>query len=557
MLYTYFKFLNDSNNNFEHKNNTLNDISYLYNYIRNMKYYHILCNTTFFYPYNFNIKSNSDLNNFNQLQIRQEVFDPLDKILTIIQNNNINILFNNIKKIPLNNIEMKLELYNHKYIKNKTINVFNFSKTYKSEKKFKNYIYDILSYNNSIDTNHSFIVYYYINTIFSKYIETRLTYGNLLRQEIIELNKLHEHVSFNDISSLFDFQEFNNLFISISLNGTYNLSTLCPSLLSSIQLYLQNNELDHFKETINTFFNLNNYNFINKLLNNIIKLCNEKLTNNITNSFLLVKNSYLTNNIYSEKNIKHHENIILNNYKLNINDITFRNHKYILDFYRFDFNKFINIIQIVSEDYINTNVKGDNIYSMSPQQFESILKNFNLDFTNFSDFLNIINPIYDNNYIVYDIILNNDSELLKYAIKLTYLEYVELFLESNEFNELIEDMLYSIYIYLKNNGIIEYHYNWLYNKCNIINFIHIWLKKEVIKDNFNIDLKLELINNIENIIKYPNQYINDDINLQYFNNIINNIQNFDYKQMHIFFENMISSVLSKILHDDILLKYKI
>ncbi|MFW6219373.1 MAG: hypothetical protein ACOC33_00765 [bacterium] len=533
-LFNYNKQLNDIKEYHNLCLNTISNLDHLKLFLKdnNIKYLSY-----------FKTIETSDYNLFNQVEIRNKTFETNNELLEKIYDSDIIQLYSSISNMPETKKEIDIDISIYKTLINEIPHSQDLSRnfySYISEKTYRNFYDLIYSNKQNIDIqNSSFIVYYYLYSLISSYINNRLNYIEKLR----DLTKT-KYAYFNNISNDFFSEESSNSFcdsfINILLHNTYQFSSISTTFINSTKNYVLTHQLPILKESIDDYFKSINYNLLLKLNDNIHRLLYHKVIDNVVKDCYQHRNNYLTfDQNTSERNIIfNYEFKVLNKYLISMNDISFDKYDTLLNYYRNNFDKFINIIPILSQSYIDDSIKTTKNSATTAQLFNNILNLININNNKLEDYVSYINQYsYFNN-----IFLDDDSLIFDYAKYLTLSEHINIYIKSSQFEETIDKILYNIYKYLRNLGYVYFNQDWSLHKDVIILFIHAFLNNQLFKNNFLNDLKVEYIDIVESEIN-GQQNISGKFN-EFIETEKQAIKNFNYRQMWMFYENMISSTLT-------------
>lgn len=430
--------------------------------------------------------------------------------------------------------------------------LFNFQEkthTYDNDSGLQNFYNDIMI--NLRETNNkqlSFIVYYYLYTLISKYINSNLLFSQFVYIETID-NQDNNNLLYSNSYDMFNnLIENNKIDISYDLTNVifynnYRIKNITPQLKQSLQSYILNNHIPLFQEQINQYLDHNRYNFILNINSNIHNLLYGKFTQSIVDSIYdkrknMIKFKDDDINSFRDK----FEVTILNDYENRaLNDTNFSDYELLLAYYRYHTTKFINIIPIISSRYINNRIKPENDHALKILSFKANLENIEFQFEKITQQLES-NAHNINN--VFDMLISNDGIIFDLSIIISTLDMLNDYFNSDEFNSFAETLLNDFHNYLFNQGFIQKDYDYLQNINVIKSFLGACLKEKVITHHVYSEIKnqyIDIVDQIRNTRDLSREY--EDIKNS-LNNIDNEIHQINYTYMWRFYENMVNTTLT-------------
>lgn len=520
--------------------------------VEDLSYLKYLNASRYMYPYPYKLLSSYEiLKSFNIVKIRENILTRKKYLFDMVYDQNILRLHYNLNKIPQTKKEMETDyaIYFHYFFeKNRLQKITDYFNTYLNERDFYDF-YNIINTNlyNVNHTNQSIIFYYYIYTITSKYVNNKLSMSNHIYQnsvvDLVTRENIYEYLK-NDLSDCITADKDN---ISIKLTNIfssiiYRFCNVSDKFNTYLSNYLRNHQLSVIINSIKEYNDLFKYNFLLKLNENLYKLLYGKLAYITTNDlYLIKKNIVVFQNNLKEKDIcNENETLLLENFQNTVTDILFQQYELLLRIYRYDYEKFINIIPIIVSEYITNNIKTDIDHNLTPQLFKELFSKMDLNYTSM---VSQIVKLHDIPYIV-DIIMENDALILDYALSMTYVEMIDEYFNSDEFNNCAEQILNNIYTHLKKENYTDDNHLWISGKESLKVFFTAFLKNSVLNDSIYNQLKLEYIG-ILDIIKTQSSIIPPDADIiQDLETYDQNISDFNYRQMWTFYENLTTSTLT-------------
>jgi hypothetical protein len=300
-------------------------------------------------------------------------------------------------------------------------------------------------------------------------------------------------------NSYFDNDEIFKKLCTLMLKNNFNIIKPTNYILNNITQYYIDNEIINLNVAFSNFIdNIFLDNFINRLtisLNNI----QNNIYYNIFNDFVeqdlnnFINEDYLTGT-YGTSGINNLFNSdIINQFVKNLNKFELKN--YLLPIYKYSNIpiKFINILipfitefvknYLVNDEKYNDLINSDIYFKNSINELiETLISEDNEEkFNNLVDFFNDIDisSIY------------NDNDLGNIFSFLFIKEIIIEFYDSDYFNDFIINSLENLNIYLYNNKIVQYNYNY-YNNIEII---RAYYKTFFLKYSIKYDSETEEINN--------------------------------------------------------------
>lgn len=365
-------------------------------------------------------------------------------------------------------------------------------------------------------------------------------------------------------NSYFDNDEIFKNLSKLILKNNFNIIKPTNYILNNFTQYYIDNEINN----INTAFS----NFIdNEFSDTFINRLNTVLINIRNNIYYNIFNNLITedlNNFITDINLNEINSIfdsdIINQFIRNINKFELKN--YLLPIYNYSNNpiKFINILMPFITDFVQkylvTNKKYNELIgsdSVFKNKINKLIENL-ISENNETGLTNLTN--FFNNIDIRSIY--NDNDLGSLFSFLFTKEIIIEFYNSDYFNNFIIDSLENLNIYLYNNKIIEYNYNY-YNNIEIIRSYY---------KTFFLKYAIEYNNDTGEI----NNYIYPDLKLkidEFFNitdltfeitetklleNITSQINNYkSYTNNYNLTKNIYQSYITKLIYQKILTFYSI
>lgn len=375
---------------------------------------------------------------------------------------------------------------------------------------------------------------------------------------------LANQFSFVDISAEFktrlldseDIQEnileIETLFTTY-LNNTNNLTTL-KSNITEILFDLINNtlsfELTKLNFHLESRFNFDEINQINYESFNVLE------SNNLMDLYLPTDTSNLLLADFENNMYRFHISSINNSYSL-------KHYFYLLYLYRSKIQKFVNVIDIVSAEFVSNNIHFNDIY------YFNTFEQMNQLFSQWSDC--IIYDVFGQDLIdtytadKYLTVLEDYPEILKFSLIFELYKQIESFVKTDAFKQQVINIQNSIFKYLRNQGLVDSNVDWCDCTFPLEAYLFFALKN-ITEDVDTTDLKAYATTQINNsvykqfqVVLYETINLNDNDYSWYFyssteTNIIYyiDIESFHFTPITIFRGNNISTItLTKILTDDL------
>jgi hypothetical protein len=216
------------------------------------------------------------------------------------------------------------------------------------------------------------------------------------------------------------------------------------------------------------------------------------------------------------------ENNAAKKYFDKMDELNIQNYMFLLFLYKFWPLKFLNTLQLIIQEYtqlvIKTTNAEDNLF-IDDTTYIALLKKFigesnNTIFGHYSD--NTINYSELKTYLNEKFTLNNiqqelnDNNIVRFSCSIYYLQLIDSFIKSESFSQMVKELLYDIFIYLRDAGHISYNFDW-YSKYETLN---IYLKsffQAKIFESGNDYLFHDITTNVQNLT----EEIFDSENLNY------------------------------------------
>jgi hypothetical protein len=512
------------------------------------------------FPYFFNVISSLD--NINLVAIQNCSMDNTEYLLSILYGSDVIANKSTFDNIPNNIDDILLHVnYQFSYLAD-PINYYNYNlyttpyltENLSNRNEFSNLFTDN-QYDSTIDGNigmlqHSTFIlqhatYCLLNNLLSSQFDLYLT---LYRQILYkQKNSISIEISKTDFSNSFtEFVKSNQVILSKELTNIitkiiFSFDNINDAVCSNIQTIVINKLLYNTpSSTIVSCFNT----FLNKsvayepylvifsnLVNSLTAHLSAKYTSDIFNNandimpdlktiltnpilFTAVNNATSNEELVDFGNI--HESsivkaIILENnaigkYFGKMDELNIQNYMFLLFLYKFWPLKFINTLQLIMQEYTQLNIKtnetSDNLFS-NDEDYKILLKNFIGESQTLENDVDIdydkLKTYLTNNYTLDNIqqeIINNN--LVKFSCSTYYLQLMDNFIKSDNFNQLLKELLNDIFIYLRDAGHIPYGYDW-YSKYETLG---IYLKSSFqakIFDPDNICLFHDITISVQNL----------------------------------------------------------
>jgi len=502
------------------------------------------------------ILSNSNIIDFKETHYNHsKMISSTDMSAQQLNNNilddNCFTLLSKIKNIANNYDDLvKEQVFQNNYITkfkdiyNKDLYIYNYlSSNYTSNMSglFSKTTLD--PFQNQILINQSFFHLYFLKSLMSYYFSYNSDLKNNLINNIDTLT-LDTSIDITDIQT-----DIQTDVLKIILINQYGFTNISDDFINNFSLsqtnIFQDAILTTFKSNfIQTFFDLFNHKFSFEFTDNIFNLSkyfNFKGLNALSYNLYTVSDLSMFENLQVTQmdNLSDFEQQIVTYFQGSLNSYhTLKQYLYLLYLYRFQYEKFINIINLVASTYVLNNIQLSDIYY----------------FNKFSHLQNLFNEwkknIYTVNFqksIVSDYTKAKQLELLtpdivKFAYIHEMYDVIENFIASDVFTDYLTSIQKEVYDYLRSTGSIDQNVDWC--SCNIPLKVYFmsYLKEKVL----DVDITAATA-------YITTQINNSDIITHDFDVVCDEFINIGGEKMFEFYQNMLSStngdVFSNAIHN--------
>jgi len=528
-----------------------------------------------FLPYYSFINYNSIFYNQNKIinlttLSRDQILESINTSSLINLSNTVNF-FETTYNDLLNNYTLEKYYFNTNniYVFDKNLFIYNYLNSSYST-NFSSLLKSNIVINNDLlrDLNkHSFFHYYFLISFLNYYFNT---YSSL-KSEISNNEDYNYLLQFNlDLKYNEQLNQISEEICNIILVHQYNIFRKSNTLVSSLINSNIRNKVYDIVNIFNSWSTARSENYTRNCLLNIVDLLNHILSFTLTTKIFNLKNVFnfiglneITYRLYETSDISlfderlvretnfmttisDFENQILDTIQGSLNNVySLREYFNILYLYRNQVEKFINIIDYVASTYVFDNIRLSDIYYFNnfthlknlfyfwkPNVY---INEFNREVTSFFTKTNQKALLSDN--------------LLQLAFTMEFSRLLDLFINSEEFNEYITGLQKTFYQEFRSLSIIEKNIDWC--SCDVvlkIYFKNLLLNLSQETDFFNIsELKSDLETKIDSSTI---TYISDQAS---FDLATTNFIDLYAPYMFNFYINFITSyngfVFSKLIHD--------
>lgn len=505
------------------------------------------------YPYPHSLyKYNRVYAHFNTLNIERRLWIATKNIHDVSRDNlSILQLLNETSKLPPTEHETLINRAIHLHEFTHSRELQNFSehfRAYQAEDTDRNFYTNIYFKHYDVEARYtSFLVYYYLRSILAKYVNEQMNFATVFRNHIMNNTNRRNAVYYEMINT------FNQ---SISSNSEYFCKNLTHSLSfivyqlvrpsdtfnTALTNYIQNNEVIRLQNSIDDFVDTHKYSYLVVLFNLIHTLLYERIIHTATEELYVLKNQVMSFTKMREREIfGNYEFLKLKEYQKQITIDRFETYDLILNEYCKQPFKFVNNVPIICEQFIDEKIKSKDDFTIRSHDIKQLLNtNINLNYENIAREI----EAYYNNQVFIDELMAYDGLVLDYAISLMYLEIIDDYIESEEFDEVLNSLLYNTYRFLRTNRYIGDDYYWIEGKRYIQSFLKSFLKNQILNESQYNNFKLQFIDSLDLL----RQSSMDVPSREYIVNILKEIDTelieTNFLNIWQFYENMIKSTLT-------------
>lgn len=513
------------------------------------------------YPYDY--KSIINLGKYDILKIYNAYSSNPKYLLASINSENIlnlKLIFDNI---PTSKINTDLEIQNL-FTLNFLDNILENKKILdpiknNSNESFLFKLFDNTPFNTTknISFNVNYAIYQYISANLNFLLKTQEKIQPIINSYTDSVNYRHQQ-SFNKYLND-NIDKISNDLSKFILYYVYKITSPAGSFLNEINDVIKKWILNDFKKLFNDYlkkqenlFLNNSSNIIYILYNKLSEICTEDICNstdadNINN--IVNKN---TNDLFCETELK--------KYNFLINKITpsnFKQYLYLVFYYNKTPLKFLNILQLILETYVNneiitsekSNYTEDEIISYFNLLYgtnnRSGSSGLNFDFIN-DTLTNIINKDLLNSILI-------DDYVISYGFRSNMLYYIDNFLNNFiEYDNIIDNLLNNIFIYLQSSVNISYEEDYFKNKDLLKLFFKAYLHNDILNGKIFLDVEYEMyeIFDIYTSNMEPITIDEDKMRKRAIQLLNGNIS-----KIHYFYESILKTSVLKYLHDTNIVYY--
>lgn len=513
------------------------------------------------YPYDY--KSIINLGKYDILKIYNAYSSNPKYLLASINSENIlnlKLIFDNI---PTSKINTDLEIQNL-FTLNFLDNILENKKILdpiknNSNESFLFKLFDNTPFNTTknISFNVNYAIYQYISANLNFLLKTQEKIQPIINSYTDSVNYRHQQ-SFNKYLND-NIDKISNDLSKFILYYVYKITSPAGSFLNEINDVIKKWILNDFKKLFNDYlkkqenlFLNNSSNIIYILYNKLSEICTEDICNstdadNINN--IVNKN---TNDLFCETELK--------KYNFLINKITpsnFKQYLYLVFYYNKTPLKFLNILQLILETYVNneiitsekSNYTEDEIISYFNLLYgtnnRSGSSGLNFDFIN-DTLTNIINKDLLNSVLI-------DDYVISYGFRSNMLYYIDNFLNNFiEYDNIIDNLLNNIFIYLQSSVNISYEEDYFKNKDLLKLFFKAYLHNDILNGKIFLDVEYEMyeIFDIYTSNMEPITIDEDKMRKRAIQLLNGNIS-----KIHYFYESILKTSVLKYLHDTNIVYY--
>lgn len=523
---------------------------------------------------------NYNTKKYNQNKIFNSTTMNIDQLNASIVDKSCYNLLNKIRKIPNNFDDLSKEYtfqnnysLNFKDVYNKNLFIYN----YLSDDYFSNFssllndFYDVLlnKFQKNILDNQSFFHLYFLKSFTNDLFNKKCTLRNLL------INNISNITIAPNITNIIDpiLEQITSEITKVIITNQYNFIYQTDDFMNVLK-----QDSDIKEKVLNLAICFDNYLYKNanifkeQFMINLFDHFNHSFSFSFTDKYFNSKNIFdfvalnqLSYQLYSASTLSDFENLrinslnyseslneferqIINFYETSLNNFhTIKQYFYMLYLNRGEFEKFINIIDLVASTYVFDSIRFDDVYFFNNfSHLDSLFKQWSQCFY-FDNFKNIVSLAFNSNkYLTH---LSRNTNLIKFAIIESVSSIIEQFLLSDDYENVILDLQKQVYKKLRATGNIEKNVDWC--KCDFPIKVYVSaLFKELIHDNDFCNIVTiynYLQSNIE-LTTYSNFNDIDD-----FSNFVDSFRTQHSREMFTFYENFLKSitgsVFARAIHD--------
>ena len=500
-------------------------------------------------PVNYSIIDTSVIH-YNYSKMRSSTNMSVQQLNDNINDDNCFALLSKIKNIANNYDDLnKEQIFQNNYITkfkdvySKDLYIFNYlSNNYKTNISS---LFDLNPLQSQLLTNQSFFHLYFLKSLMNYYFSYNSNLKNNLINNVDTLT-LDTSINIVDVQTdvlkiilinQYGFTNISNEFIDSFQTSQSDISTI-------FQDYIPTTFKSNF---IQTFFDLFNHNFSFNFVDDIF---------NLSRYFNFRGLNALSYNLYSISDLSEFENLQIQqrDYATTLSDFeqqivsyfqgslnsyhTLKQYLYLLYLNRFQFEKFVNIIDLVANTYVSDNITLSNIYY----------------FNKFSHLQNLFSEwkknIYITNFqkrIVSDYTKDKQKvSLTQNIVKFAYIhemyDVIENFIATDNFSDYLTSIQKEVYDHLRSTGSIDQNIDWC--SCNIPLKVYFmsYLKEKV--------LDIDVTKVTEYILE---QIDNSEVVYHDFDDVCEEFINIGSEKMFEFYQNMLTStngdVFSNAIHN--------
>ena len=420
-----------------------------------------------------------------------------------------------------------------------------------------NYIYKTFLYDSESGGINPFAVAFFLNLFISCNLKTIMNLYSSI-QEIASSYSLgkNQHFidEFNNYFSGSVKSEFSNNLTNFILNYTYQIVQPSEKFRAKIS-DIVNNCLNEFKEKYVSYLrqqkeiNLNSIQTIVTILyQKIAEFYTRDLINSATSASIDIIPSS-TFEYFQKEEINRYKELMKEYSPYNIKEYLFLTY-----LYKNQPLRFLNITQMVIPYYVESilHLPTDNSFTIGDlQKYANMLfsksTGFNMDYIlgTLRDTLTIENVVNE--------FLENDFTI-SYGFRSAMADYMEEFYNSSDFDTIIDDLLENVFSELKNSTQVHYNKNYYFNKILLKIYFRALLRQRIISGNMFQEretIVFEIFEKAAKALEGTVYSFNETTMKETFWHIFK--PNVNIYQP--FFENMLTTALTKQLHDDHILYY--
>lgn len=436
---------------------------------------------------------------YNQNKIMTATSMSVDQLNTAITDSGCYSLLNRVRKISTNYDDLVKEhtfqnnyivKYSDVYSKNLYINNYESNDYTTNISGLLNDTYDSIlnTYQASILNKQSFFHLYFLKSLSADYFSSKSTLRNNLLSNINDLDLQVDLATVVDKNMLKDDNIVSNV-LDVILINQYNFNDISNDFKT---LLIENTEIQESILSISNIFqdylSERSSSFKNSYIQTSFDLYNHAFSFDFTNTVFNSKTYFnfiglnsLSYNLYSVSDLNEFENLqiqptdyattltqfeqqLISYFQTSLNDFnSLKQYFYILYLNRNQFEKFINMIDLIGSVYSFNNIRLSDVYYFN--RF-SHLKNLFLDWTQniyFNNFQKLLTKTYTS--AKQQQFLNINPNITKFAFVYEMYNIIEDFIKTDEFTDYLKDIQLQLYNYLRDSGYIDFNVDWC--SCNI------------------------------------------------------------------------------------------